>query len=105
MQTTPTLPTTPSTQGPVTPDLEQQQRREQATKRIRDKNAFKLHLVAYLVINALFVVLWALSGIGYFWPIFPIVGWGAGVAVHGYCVYGGNKVTEAQIERDMKRLP
>lgn len=105
MQTTSTLPTTPSTQGPVTPDLEQQQRREQATKRIRDKNAFKLHLVAYLVINALFVVLWALSGIGYFWPIFPIVGWGAGVAVHGYCVYGGNKVTEAQIERDMKRLP
>ena len=65
-------------------------RREQAIKRIRDRNAFTLHLVAYLVINAAFVVVWAMSGVGYFWPIFSLVGWGAGVAVHAYCVYRGN---------------
>lgn len=89
MQSTPTMPTMrPPVQEPVAPALEQQ-RREQAIKRIRDKNAFKFHLVAYLAINALFVVMWAISGVGYFWPIFVMVGWGAGVAVHGYCVYGG----------------
>jgi hypothetical protein len=109
MQTTPTVPSMttmrPPVQAPPIPDPEQQ-RREQAIKRIRDKNAFMLHLVAYLVINTAFVVVWAMSGVGYFWPIFAMVGWGAGVAIHGYCVYGGNsKMTETQIEREMKRLP
>jgi hypothetical protein len=94
----------PPAQEPVALDLEQQ-RREQAIQRIRDKNVFKIHLVAYLVINTWLVVMWAISGVSYFWPIFPIVAWGAGVAVHGYCVYGGNRVTEAQIQREMQRLP
>jgi hypothetical protein len=33
-----------------------------------------------------------------------MLAWGAGVAIHGYCVYGGDKMTEAQIEHEMKRL-
>lgn len=103
MPSTPTqLTLQPTAPEPAAPDLERQ-RREQAIQRIQDKNTFKLHLVAYLVINALFVVLWVFSGISYFWPVFPMLGWGAGVAVHGYCIYGGNKMTEAQIEREMKR--
>lgn len=106
MHTTPSLPPVrPSVPEPVAPNLEQQ-RREQAIKRIRDKNAFKLHMVAYLNINAGFVVTWAITETGYFfWPIFVILAWGAGVAIHGYSVYGGDKQTEAQIEREMKRLP
>ncbi len=92
MQTMPTKQTMqlsqPPAQEPVAPDPELQ-RREQAIKRIRDKNAFTLHLVTYLVINAGFVVMWAIRGAGYFWPIFVMLGWGAGVAVHAYCVYGG----------------
>lgn len=89
MQTTPTVPhmatMRPPVQEPPIQDPEQQ-RREQAVKRIRDKNAFRIHLVAYLVINACFVVMWAISGVGYFWPIFVMLGWGAGVVVHGYSV-------------------
>lgn len=96
----------PPVQEPSVPDPEQQ-RREQAIKRIRDKNAFVLHLAAYLVINAWFVVMWAVTETGYFfWPIFVMLLWGAGVAIHGYSVYGGNrKMTETQIEREMKRRP
>ena len=45
MQTTPTLPPMPTlpapVQEPTVPDLEQQ-RREQAIRRIRAKNAFKI---------------------------------------------------------------
>jgi hypothetical protein len=109
MQTTPTVPPMTTTRPPVheppVPHLEQQHR-EQAIKRIRDKNVFKIHLVVYLVINAAFLVVWAMSGADYFWPIFVMLLWGAGVAIHGYSVYGGNdKMTEAQIEREMKRMP
>src|SRR5215470_139154 len=99
MQSTPTTPPIP-TMSPPQPDLVvtdlEQQRREQAIQRIRDKRAFMIHVVAYLVANVWFVVMWAITwamtGFGYFWPIFPMLGWGAGVAVHGYCVYGDDKV-------------
>jgi hypothetical protein len=32
------------------------------------------------------VVLWALSGFGYFWPMWPILGWGTGLLGHGRAV-------------------
>lgn len=104
MQTTPTMPTPIlSVQEPVGPD-DEQRRREQAIKRIREKNAFKIHLVAYLVVNAWFVVLWAITGAGYFWPIFVMLAWGTGLVIHGYTAYHGETITEEQIEREMKRL-
>jgi fatty acid desaturase len=32
--------------------------------------------VNYLAVSALLIVIWALTGAGYFWPIWPILGWG-----------------------------
>ena len=34
----------------------------------------------YLAVSALLIVIWALSGAGYFWPMWPILGWGLCVA-------------------------
>lgn len=42
---------------------------------------FDEHLRAYLSVMALLVVIWALTGAGYFWPIWPILGWGLGVVL------------------------
>ena len=36
--------------------------------------------VTYLAVSALLIVIWALSGAGYFWPMWPILGWGLCVA-------------------------
>ncbi len=41
---------------------------------------FREHLRTYLSVMALLVVIWALTGMGYFWPIWPAVGWGIGIA-------------------------
>lgn len=30
-----------------------------------------------------FILIWAVTGAGYFWPIWPIMGWGIGVVVTG----------------------
>ena len=38
------------------------------------------HERAYLATMALLVAIWALTGMGYFWPIWPMLGWGIGVA-------------------------
>jgi hypothetical protein len=36
--------------------------------------------VTYLAVSALLIVIWVLSGTGYFWPMWPILGWGLCVA-------------------------
>ena len=46
------------------------------------RRAHRAHVRAYLVFCVAMVVLWAVTGLGYFWPIWPIMGWGIGVASH-----------------------
>jgi class 3 adenylate cyclase len=60
--------------------------------------SFKTHLTVYLLVNLLLIGIWAASGGGYFWPIWPILGWGIGVAAHGAPLVGfrsGPRRTEA----------
>ena len=45
--------------------------------------AFRLHAAAYGMTNALLIGTWGLTGHGFFWPFFPIAGWGIGLAGHG----------------------
>jgi Domain of unknown function (DUF1707)/2TM domain len=56
--------------------------------RARARAAFQRHLLWYLCINGLLVVIWALTGFGYFWPVWPILGWGIGLASHAFAAYG-----------------
>jgi hypothetical protein len=37
------------------------------------------HQRAYVGVCLMLVAIWALTGAGYFWPIWPILGWGIGV--------------------------
>jgi uncharacterized protein DUF1707/2TM domain-containing protein len=57
--------------------------------RARARAAFQRHLFSYLWVNGLLVVIWALTNFGgYFWPIWPMLGWGIGLASHAFAVYG-----------------
>jgi hypothetical protein len=47
--------------------------------RARRRRPDRDHLRAYIAVNAMLVAIWALTGAGYFWPIWPILGWGIGV--------------------------
>ena len=40
---------------------------------------------AYLRVLALLVTIWALTGAGYFWPVWPALGWGIGLVLPGGC--------------------
>jgi class 3 adenylate cyclase len=50
--------------------------------------SFKTHLTLYLLVNVFLIGIWAASGGGNFWPIWPILGWGLGVAAHGATLVG-----------------
>lgn len=51
------------------------------------RRGFAVHVLVYLVINTVLVAAWWLGGGGFFWPVFLITVWGAGVLVNAYLAY------------------
>lgn len=49
----------------------------------KKRAAFKWSLACYVIVNALLVAIWFFTlGIGgYFWPLWPMLGWGVGIAM------------------------
>lgn len=79
--------------------------RERAVKRLKKRRDFYGHLLLYALVNSFFVVIWAVTDSGgFFWPIFPIVGWGIGVIMNAWDVYRGEDFSEEQIQHEMERL-
>ena len=78
--------------------------RERALERIEKKQEFHAHLLAYVLVNAMLVGIWAVTGAGFFWPVFPLLGWGIGIAFHAWDTYRIGEPSEAQIEREVRRL-
>ena len=82
----------------------EQQLREQAVQRLKKKRDFHTHILIYIAVNAFLVVIWAVTSGGYFWPIFPILGWGIGVLANAWDVYGRRPISEEEIRRETDRL-
>jgi hypothetical protein len=76
--------------------------RDHAIRRVKAKRDFKTHVVVYFVVNAMLVVIWAVSGAGYFWPIWSILGWGIGVFFNWWNAYIESRpISEQEIQREM----
>jgi len=82
---------------------DQDERRREAIERVKAKRAFGLHLALYIAVNLLLIVVWALTGAGYFWPVWPLLGWGIGLAAHYWITYLQKPITEDDIRREMDR--
>jgi hypothetical protein len=78
--------------------------RRRATESLKKRSEFRAHLLAYVLVNAFLVVIWAATGANFFWPVFPIAGWGIGLAFHAWDAYGNSTPTEEQVHREMERL-
>jgi len=78
--------------------------RERAVKRLKKKSDFKIHLLIYVAVNTFLVIVWAMTGSPFFWPIFPIAGWGIGVMANAWDAYGRDVPTESQIRHEMDKL-
>jgi 2TM domain len=79
-------------------------RRERAIARLKKKSEFRADLLAYVLVNAFLVAIWAVTGAHFFWPVFPILGWGIGVVFHARDAYWGETFSEDQISREMQRM-
>lgn len=80
-----------------------EEQRQRAIRRIQAKRAFWVHFTVYLAVNALLVLIWAVTSAEYFWPVWPILGWGIGVAAQAASVYfRPAEISEAQIDRELQ---
>jgi hypothetical protein len=100
----------PSAQAAPWPSYPDDEGRQAAIHSLRRKRGFRGHLVAYLIVNGLFVLLWFVlgvtSGAWFFWPIFPMAGWGIGLAFNAVNAYGpaNQPITEAEIQTEIQQL-
>ena len=78
--------------------------RNRAIQRLKKKRDFRGHLLVYALVNTFLVVIWAVTGADFFWPIFPMVGWGIGVVMNAWDVYRSAEPDEDRIRREMEIL-
>src|SRR4051812_4992255 len=67
---------------PLTEDLPSE-------RRSRRQAEFHTHRLVFVLVGLGMIAIWALCGGGYFWPMWPILGWGSGLFFHGRAVVAG----------------
>lgn len=77
--------------------------RDWARRRLERKRKFYGDLVAYVVINAFLIVVWAVSGSGDFWPGWVLGGWGVLLLLDAWGLYYRSPITEADIDRELQK--
>ena len=83
-------------------DIETSTPRDELRKRIAARRELGSHVVAYLVINAAFVGIWAITG-GYFWPAWVLGCWGAGLVLHAWNTLMSRPVTDDDVDAELHR--
>ncbi|BEP95985.1 2TM domain-containing protein [Acidovorax sp. sif1233] len=76
-----------------------------ARKRAGAKLGWYMHASVYLLVNLLLVTLSASSG--RHWAVYPALGWGIGLAVHGIVVFllaGGSGLHERMVQAERDRI-
>lgn len=80
--------------------------RTRAIDRLEGKQQFWGIVAVWVGVSALTVIVWVLSGAGYFWPMWPMFGIGIGVVAAGWRVFGptAGGISEAKIQSEIERL-
>jgi len=76
---------------------------EAARRRVHSRRDFAASVVAYVVVNAALIVVWAASGAGYFWPGWIIGLWGVALLLGAWKRFVRRPMTEDDIDAEMRR--
>ena len=86
------------------------ERYRRARARVEQLRGLYIHAVIYLMINLGIIAINLLTSPGIFWFVWPLLGWGIGLAAHAVAVYGagerwGREWEERKIRELMERDP
>jgi len=91
----------------MTTGMSEEEIYRQARKRVEEKKGFYIHFAVYIIVNIILVIIWATTGAGYPWFLFPLGGWGIGILFHflGVFVFSRQSNWERrEIEKEVERL-
>ena len=77
--------------------------RHAAVQRLQRKRGFMNYVVGAIGISILMVIIWFLSGRGYFWPMWVMGGFAIGLIFMGIGVFTNKPITEDEIQQEMKK--
>jgi hypothetical protein len=82
--------------------------RNAARHNLKARNDFKVMLAIFAVITVLLIAIWYFStgGTGYFWPVWPIIGFVIAAGFAGLDAYGitRRQITEADVDAEIARM-
>lgn len=73
-----------------------------AKKRVENLKAFYIHLTVYILVNLMLFFINIFSASTYLWFLYPLGGWGIGVAIHGLTILSLGKFGADWEERKIK---
>ena len=83
--------------------MDEQERREAAVKRLKAKREFWQHVVIYVLVNAMLIVVWSVTNNGgHFWPLWPLLGWGIGLAMHAWETFQ-KPISDEAVRKEMEK--
>lgn len=89
---------------------------EQITKMAKARVGFKTHALVFVLVNLFLMAIWMMGNAGdwmtgdhgmdgSYWPMWTHLGWGLGLAIHGFTVYGpGNNMLAREEERIRRQM-
>lgn len=80
--------------------------RHAAVGRIKARRGFTNFLIGAVILSLLMIVIWLFTGGGYFWPIWPMLGFAIGLAFMAWSAFGpGSKpISSDEVDREMNRM-
>ena len=77
--------------------------RSAAIGRIKSRRDLRTNFVAFVVVNAFLIGIWAFTGRGYFWPAWVIGAWGMGLVLHAWTSFNERPISDDEIRREIGR--
>lgn len=81
--------------------------RRDVTRRVRARVGFYWHLAVFIAANLAIVAINLRFSPSYWWFVWPLGGWGFGLAAHAFAIFqvggGSAAMIEAEIEREFAR--
>lgn len=80
--------------------------REIARKRIKARRDFWQMVAVFVIVSIILVAVWAASGVGYFWPLWPMLGFAIATLFSALATFGplAQPISEAHIDAEIKRM-
>ncbi|HDR7795937.1 TPA: 2TM domain-containing protein [Bacillus luti] len=74
-----------------------------AKKRVENLKGFYMHLTVYILVNLMLVIINISTDSSKWWFIYPLGGWGVGIAIHGLTTLSFGLFGKEWEERKIKK--